>query len=47
MTFIRIGKSLLWGVIFEIIMHIYGTFSPKMYSWTTISSLRKVINAII
>jgi hypothetical protein len=47
MTFIRIGKSLLWGVIFEIIMHVYGTFAPKMYSWTVISSLWKVINDII
>jgi hypothetical protein len=47
MTFIRIGKSLLWGVVFEIIMRVYGTFTPKMYSWTVILLLRKVINAII
>jgi hypothetical protein len=45
--FVRIGKSLLWGIVFEIIMHVYGTFAPKMYSWTIISLLRKVINAII
>jgi hypothetical protein len=25
----------------------YGTFTPEMYSWTIILSLRKVINAII
>jgi hypothetical protein len=25
----------------------YGTFAREMYSWTTISLLRKVINAII
>jgi TRAP-type mannitol/chloroaromatic compound transport system permease small subunit len=24
MAFIRIGKSLLWGVIFEIIMHVWN-----------------------
>jgi hypothetical protein len=47
MTFIRIGKSLLWGVVFEIIMHVYGTFTPEMYYWTIISSLMKVINAIM
>jgi hypothetical protein len=47
MTFICIEKSLLWGVVFEIIMHVYETFTPEMYSWTAISSLKKVINAII
>jgi hypothetical protein len=46
MTFIRSVKSLLWGIVFKLSC-MYGIFAPYMYSWTTISSLRKVISAII
>jgi hypothetical protein len=41
-SIIRIGKSLLWGVVFEIIMHVWNFRSAN-----AILSLRKVINAII
>jgi hypothetical protein len=46
MAYIRIGKSLLWGIILKLSC-MYKTFAPDMYTWTTISSLRKVINTII
>jgi hypothetical protein len=42
-----LGSLYYGGVVFKIIMHVYETFAPKMFSWTTILSLRKVINAII
>jgi hypothetical protein len=39
--------SLYCGALFLKLSCLYGTFTPDMYSWTAISSLRKVINAII
>jgi hypothetical protein len=39
--------SLYCGAWFLKLSCMYGTFAPEMYSWTAISSLRKVINAII
>jgi hypothetical protein len=39
--------SLYCGAWFLKLSCMYGTFAPKMYSWTAISSLRKVINGII
>jgi hypothetical protein len=39
--------SLYCGALFFKLSCMYGIFTPYMYSWTTISSLRKVIRAII
>jgi hypothetical protein len=39
--------SLYCGAWFLKLSCMYETFMPQMYSWTAISSLRKVINAII
>jgi hypothetical protein len=39
--------SLYCGAWFLKLSCMYGTFTREMYSWTAISSLRKVINAII
>jgi hypothetical protein len=39
--------SIYCGMLFLKLSCMYETFAPDMYSWTIISSLRKVINAII
>jgi hypothetical protein len=39
--------SLYCGVWFLKLSCMYETFAPQIYNWTSISSLRKVINAII